>query len=93
MRFGIRLFSAFVSVLFLFAGGISAQQGNSGSLEGVVTDPSGGAVANATVLINNAVSGLVRTTTTAADGTFRVTNVAFNPYHMTVTANGFATYD
>src|SRR5271165_4286484 len=69
-----------------------AQLGNAGSIEGIVKDPSGAAVVSAVVEINNVVSGVVRTTTTAADGTFRFTNVAFNPYHMTVTANGFAAY-
>jgi hypothetical protein len=92
MRFGIYRFSALVSMVFLFAAGAFAQQGNSGSIEGIVKDPSGGAVANATVEIKNVVSGLIRTATTAADGTFRFPNVPFNPYHMTVTANGFATY-
>jgi hypothetical protein len=92
MRFGIYRFSALVSMVFLFAAGAFAQQGNSGSIEGIVKDPSGGAVANASVEIKNVVSGLIRTATTAADGTFRFPNVPFNPYHMTVTANGFATY-
>ncbi|HEY2118305.1 MAG TPA: TonB-dependent receptor [Candidatus Acidoferrum sp.] len=92
MRFGIRAFSAFVSMVFLFAGGVFAQQGNSGSIEGIVRDPSGGAVVNATVEINYPVSGYTRTTTTAADGSFRFTNVPFNGYHMTVTAAGFAAF-
>lgn len=78
-----------VSLLTLVA---SAQLGNSGSIEGVVKDPSGGAIAGATVEINNAVSGYSRSTTTAGDGTFRFTNVPFNPYHLSVTANGFARY-
>jgi len=71
---------------------VFAQTGNSGSIEGTVLDPSGKTVANATVEISNVVSGFARTTNTAKDGTFRFTNVPFNPYHMTVTANGFANY-
>jgi hypothetical protein len=58
----------------------------------VVKDPSGGAVVNATVEFTNVVSGLVRTTSTGADGTFRFTNIPCTPYHMTVTATGFAPY-
>jgi Carboxypeptidase regulatory-like domain/TonB-dependent Receptor Plug Domain len=69
-----------------------AQLGNSGSIEGTVKDPSGAAVANATVEINYPVSGYTRTVATSGDGTFRFTNVPFNGYHMTVTANGFANY-
>jgi hypothetical protein len=55
-----------------------------------VKDPSGAAVANATVAITNVVSGYTRNTASGADGTFRFTNVPFNPYHLTVTATGFA---
>ena len=77
--------------LFVFALGASAQLGNSGSIQGVVKDPSGGAIAHATVEIIDVVSGYVRTASTATDGSFRFTNVPFNGYHMTVTANGFAT--
>jgi Carboxypeptidase regulatory-like domain len=70
----------------------SAQTGNSGSIEGTVKDPSGAAVVKASVEITNVVSGYKRTTVTADDGTFRFGNVPFNPYHMTVTADGFAPF-
>jgi len=78
-----------LGVFVLLAG---AQLGNSGSIEGTVKDSSGGVVANATVEINYPVSGYTRTAVTSGDGTFRFTNVPFNGYHMTVTANGFANY-
>jgi hypothetical protein len=67
-------------------------QGNSGSIEGVVKDPSGATIANATVEIKNAVSSYSQTTTTGTDGTFRFQNVPLNPYHMTVWAEKFAPY-
>jgi hypothetical protein len=70
----------------------SAQLGNSGSIEGVVRDPSGAAVVNATVEISNPVTGYTRTTATSDEGTFRFTNVPFNPYHLTVAAQGFASF-
>jgi hypothetical protein len=38
------------------------------------------------------VSGFRRDATTGSDGSFRFTNVPFNPYHLTVTATGFSTY-
>src|ERR1019366_10816173 len=38
----------------------------------------------------NAVSGFDRTTTTDSNGKFSFPNIPFNPYHMTVTAAGFA---
>jgi hypothetical protein len=69
-----------------------AQLGNAGSIEGIVKDPSGAAVGNATVEISYPVSGFSRTTATGSDGSFRFTNVPFNPYHLVVTAPGFASY-
>jgi Carboxypeptidase regulatory-like domain len=92
MHFSFRRFLVTVVGLSLMACTAAAQTGNSGSIQGVVKDPSGGAVANATVEIDNVVSGYSRTVTTANDGTFRFTNVPFNPYHVTVTAVGFATF-
>ena len=78
---------------FLFCATPSrAQMGNSGSIEGVVNDASGGAVANATVEVSNPVSGFNRQATTGNDGSFRFTNVPFNPYHLVVTAPGFNSY-
>src|SRR5579871_3936057 len=67
-----------------------AQVGNSGSIEGVVKDPSGGVVSGANVEISYPVSGYSRTVTTGSDGTFRFTNVPFNTYHLVVTKDGFA---
>jgi hypothetical protein len=66
-----------------------AQSGGS-SISGIVQDPSGAVVGGASVEIHNAVSGYDRTTTTDSNGKFSFPNVPFNPYHMTVTAGGFA---
>src|SRR5882672_6322153 len=78
--------------LCLAAGPTKAQVGNSGSIEGVVKDASGGVVAGATVEISYPVSGYHRETTTGSDGGYRFANVPFNPYHLVVTAPGFASY-
>src|ERR1700682_2077440 len=79
-------------VLLLTAGPAKAQLGNAGSIEGVVKDSSGGVVAGAKVEINFPVTGYQRETTTGSDGTFRFSNVPFNPYHLVVTADKFAAY-
>ena len=92
MRIVFRSFVVLVTQLALLAFVASAQLGNSGSIEGVVKDPSGAAVTNATVEISYPVTGYKRTTTTSGDGSFRFTNVPFNPYHLTVTAEGFAIF-
>ena len=82
-------------VVFCVALGIQvyAQSGGgSGSLNGTVFDPSGAVVANATVELHQAVSGYDRTAITDNKGNFSFPNVPLNPYHMTVTAPGFAPY-
>jgi carboxypeptidase family protein len=76
--------------LCLAAGPTKAQ--SSGTVEGVVRDPSGAAVPNATVEIHNPVSHFDRGTTTDSEGKFRFTSVPFNPYHLSATASGFAPY-
>jgi hypothetical protein len=85
-------YSILALVLLFTAASGWAQGGNSGSIEGVVKDSSGGVVANATVEISYSVSGYSRTTTTGSDGSFRFTNVPFNTYHLVVSAAGFASY-
>ena len=84
--------AAAMVVALMSIGAAHAQSGGgSGSINGTVLDPSGAVVANATVEIHNPVSGYDRTTTTDNKGNFSFSNVPFNPYHMTVTAAGFAT--
>jgi Carboxypeptidase regulatory-like domain len=74
------------------AGAVKAQLGNSGSIEAVVKDPSGGVIAGANVEITFPVTGYQRQTTTGSDGSFHFTNIPFNPYHLVVTAPGFNSY-
>ncbi len=92
MRLAVRGLSIFFMQMALLVIIASAQLGNSGSIEGVVKDPSGAAVVNAKVEISYPVTGFTRTTTTSGDGTFRFTNVPFNPYHLTVIADGFTSF-
>jgi hypothetical protein len=82
----------FIAIAIAFLSTIVAAQsvGNSGSIIGNVVDPTGAVVANATVRIQNPVSGFDRTTTTDNAGKFNFTNVPFNPYHLTVAAPGFS---
>ncbi len=66
--------------------------GNSSSIEGTVLDATGAVVFGATVKIHNPVSGLDRSVQTNTTGGFSFPNVPFNPYHLTVTAKGFAPF-
>jgi Carboxypeptidase regulatory-like domain len=86
------LTAAFTLSLCFVAMPAHAQLGNSGSIDGVVKDASGGVLAGAKVEVSNPVSGFRRVTTTGADGSFRFTNVPFNPYHLVVSAAQFESY-
>jgi hypothetical protein len=68
------------------------QSGTSGSIAGVVADPSGAVVPGATVTIENPVSQFNRSATTDDSGRFTFQNVPFNHYHVTVTASGFSPF-
>ena len=85
-------FAALAAVALSLAVALAGAQsvGNSGSVNGSVVDPTGAVVANATIEIRNPVSGFDRSTTTDAAGKFAFTNIPFNPYHLVVTAEGFA---
>ncbi len=86
--------AAMAAVAFALSLGSAKAQSSasSGTINGSVLDPSGAVVAKASVEIHNAVSGYDRTTTTDGKGNFIFSNVPFNPYHLTVTATGFAAY-
>ncbi len=84
----------FFLFVFLFSSTFSTlnAQSNSGSIAGIVTDPSGAVIPGASVMIQNPVSGYNRTTTTDNTGHFRFANVPFNPYHLAVTKEGFGAF-
>jgi hypothetical protein len=66
--------------------------GNASSLNGTVLDVTGAVIYGATVKIHNPSTGLERSVQTDTTGGFAFPNVPFNPYHLTVTAKGFAPY-
>jgi len=86
------LHAAFVVVFCLALGLRAHAQSNSASLSGTVLDPSGAVVANATVEIHNPVSHFDRSAATDRSGKFSFANVPFNPYHLSVTGEGFTPY-
>ena len=66
--------------------------GNAGTVEGTVTDPSGANVPNATITLRNPVTGYTQSATSNSGGSFRLVNIPANPYHVEVTAPGFAVF-
>jgi hypothetical protein len=85
------IFAAIAICFSLSIPGLWAQSaGNGGTIHGTVTDATGAIVPNATVRIENPVSGYTRTTTSDSQGLFQFTNLPLNPYHLVVNATGFA---
>ena len=86
-------FVSSASVFLLIAAGLHAQSlGNAGTIQGTVTDPSGAALPNATVVAENPITGYSQSAVTDAQGSFRLVNIPRNSYHMLVSANGFSTF-
>jgi Carboxypeptidase regulatory-like domain/TonB-dependent Receptor Plug Domain len=95
MRIGIALLGILLVAVYFFAAGPDAtaqNAGNSTAVTGTVADPTGAVIPGATVTIHNPVSGFERTAATDASGNFSIANVPFNPYHLSVSAHGFAAY-
>jgi hypothetical protein len=93
MRFSMRgslLSLAIFTIVAAVTCDTALAQSASGTIQGVVKDPSGAVVAGAKVEISNPVSGFHRETVTGNTGEFRFTNLPFNPYHLVVTAKSFA---
>ncbi|PWU04483.1 MAG: TonB-dependent receptor [Terriglobia bacterium] len=91
----LSVISRSVAGLFLagsFQIGYSQSLGNAGTLEGGVADPSGAAIPGAAVTIRNAVSGYSQGVSTDSTGSFRLNNIPPNPYHLVITAPGFAEF-
>jgi hypothetical protein len=81
---------AVLGALLLLAAGTSAQTFR-GTILGTVTDSSGAAVTGANVTVKNLDTGLVRTVTTSADGTYSAPELPIGNYRVTVEISGFKT--
>jgi len=83
-------FCLLVLAVFTLALGAFAQVQN-GQFEGVVTDPSGAAIANAKVTVKNTATDLTQTATTNASGNYAIRELPLGTYNLTVEAAGFKT--
>ena len=81
----------FFSAMLLAAGHIAAQT-STGILRGQVTDPSGGALVSATVLLTTPSGGSVDTSTNK-EGFYEFKELAAGTYEIKVVAAGFALFD
>src|SRR5690349_2613058 len=74
--------------LVLFMTPLYAQK-ITGTISGVVTDPTGAVVANATVTITNVATGLARTATTSETGEYTAPELPNGSYRIMVQAPNF----
>ena len=82
-----------IAILIAFSLAVAADaQTFRGSINGTVTDPSGGSVPNATVKATEIATGIDHATTTTSDGAFAIQDIALGFYKVVVTATGFPTY-
>src|ERR1700681_3136740 len=76
----------------LTAGLMFAQsQANTGTIEGVVNDPSGRAVPDATVTLTNTGTNFARIVRPDDEGSFRGLLLPLGPYKVTIKAANFGT--
>jgi hypothetical protein len=77
-------------ILFVVLSGVTVlAQLPTGTILGVVKDPSGGVVPDASVTIRNAETGLTRTVTTGGDGTYRAPALPVGSYTIKIEKEGF----
>src|SRR5256886_6480164 len=90
----VRLSSLVVGAPLVLVGSpvpLSAQgQATAGIIRGVVTDPNGAPVANATVILHEAQTNFTRTLTTDAAGNFAGTLLPLGTYDVTARSVGYA---
>ncbi len=70
---------------------LAAQIGGSGSIQGVVSDPSGAVIPGATVIAANTATGVKTTRQTTEAGLYVLSPLPAGEYSVTVSAGGFQT--
>src|SRR5579871_2572362 len=85
----MRKWCALAASLAGFYGLARAQSAGTAALTGTLTDASGGVVSNVTVTTTNASTGQKRSTTSGADGSYRLTLLSPGIYRVSFSAAGF----
>jgi hypothetical protein len=89
---GIVLAAALIAAIVASVGTLDAQ-GLTGQISGIITDSSGGVLPGVTVVVKNAGTGLMRQTVTGTDGGFLFPDLLAGTFDLTVTLQGFKTYE
>ena len=98
----MKLFTAFrrlsafaVAAVFVVCAGlpVSAQTSGNGNINGTISDKSGAAVPNVTVVVLNVDTGVSRTLTTNNDGSYAANFLLPGHYEVTASGSGFGKVD
>ena len=66
--------------------------GTGGTLQGIVTDPTGAVIPNAVVTLSNGVTSYDCSAKSGADGSFRIANIPHNTYQLEISSPGLQNY-
>ena len=89
MLFRIPFRAAIICGALILLGPTAFSQARIGSVQGVVKDPGGALVPNATITVTQPITGYRQTTQTDAQGSFKLVNLPFNTYKVRAEAGGF----
>jgi hypothetical protein len=88
---GLHVLATLLALISLVSS-VRAQVATTGKITGIVTDPSGAVLANATVTANSPALFAKRTTTTHADGSYLLDLFPPGAYDVTVSPTGFRAF-
>ena len=88
---GLLAFSLFSTMAMMWAPSVMAQSASTGSLSGIITDPSGAVIPKAEVTVTNIATGQSHTSKSGLDGAYRVSLLPPGKYKVTVSMAGFKT--
>ncbi len=80
-----------VLLIGVILGGLVSAQVSTGTISGVVQDPSGAAIPGVMVTIRNVETGTARTLTTDAGGRYTAPDLTLGNYEVTAQISGFQT--
>src|SRR5437660_9896805 len=91
LRISARMLLVGFAISMCVSAAMSQAQSNAADLQGVVRDPKGAVVTNATVTARNTATNVSREATTNDDGFYKIVNLAAGDYEITVSVSGYKT--
>src|SRR3989449_4015465 len=91
LRISARILLVGFAIFTFVTVAMSQAQSNGADLQGVVRDPKGAVVTNATVTARNIATNVSREATTNDDGFYKIVNLAPGNYEITVSVSGYKT--